>query len=520
MAITIRKIACPNGNVSNSDDSYTASVASGGSLELPDSQINVNGSNQGNVVSVKTIDVNITDGTNPVVPDAVSLSGNTLDVEVFSTKWERPDDWLAMPSVSSSDDTFVGLHAVFEDGANFVAFTFTTDTGDYQVDWGDGNIDVVASNTQAQHQYDYSTYDTGSTTLSSRGYKQAIITVTPVSGELRTADFQKIYTTTPTINFGYTTGFLDCILSMPYANTARSIIFGGSTMRHGFVQRFSMLNSGGATSMYLMFYICPSLQSIQLLDTSNVTNMRQMFQGCELLQTIPLLDTSNVTTMYAMFNNSGLVKAIPLLDTSNVTDMKQMFANCYSLQEVPLFDTSNVTEMDLMFANCYSLQSISLFDTSNVTNMSNMFERCYSLQTIPLLDTSNVTTMNGMFQFCSSLQSIPLLDTSNVTSMNSMFLSCVSLQEVPALDTTSVTIQNGQFATCYSLTKTDIICRKSVSFQRALLSQSELVNIFNNLIDLTGLTSQNINITDCWGASALTAAERQIATDKNWTITG
>jgi len=104
--------------------------------------------------------------------------------------------------------------------------------------------------------------------------------------------------------------------------------------------------------------------------------------------------------------------------------------------------------------------------------------------------------------------------------MNTMFLSCVSLQEVPALDTTSVTIQNGQFATCYSLTKTDIICRKSVQFDRALLSQSELVNIFNNLIDLTGLTSQNISINQCWGASALTAAERQIATDKNWTITG
>ena len=459
-------------------------------------------------------------------------------------EWERPDDWLAMPSVTSTDDTFVGLHAVFPTGSNFVAFTFTTDTGDYQVDWGDGNIDVVASNTQAQHQYDYSTYDTGSTTLSSLGYKQAIITVTPVSGELRTADFQKRYTTTPTINFGYTTGFLDCILSMPNANTDRSIIFGGSTMRHGFVQRFSMLNSGGATNMYLMFYICSSLQSIPLLDTSNVTNMRQMFQGCELLQTIPLFDTSNVTNMYAMFNNSGLVKPIPLLDTSNVTDMRQMFMNCFSLQEVPLFDTSNVTQMDLMFGNCYSLQSvplfdtsnvtrmyymfddchslqtIPLFDTSNVTNMSNMFERCYSLQTIPLLDTSNVTTMNGMFQFCSSLQSIPLLNTSNVTSMNTMFLSCVSLQEVPALDTTSVTIQNGQFATCYSLTKTDIICRKSVQFDRALLSQSELVNIFNNLIDLTGLTSQNISINQCWGASALTAAERQIATDKNWTITG
>ena len=75
-------IVAPSARVSNSDDSYDVNVASGGDLELPDSQINVNGSNEGNVVSVKTIDVNITDGTNPVVPDAVSLSGNTLDIEV------------------------------------------------------------------------------------------------------------------------------------------------------------------------------------------------------------------------------------------------------------------------------------------------------------------------------------------------------------------------------------------------------------------------------------------------------
>jgi len=104
--------------------------------------------------------------------------------------------------------------------------------------------------------------------------------------------------------------------------------------------------------------------------------------------------------------------------------------------------------------------------------------------------------------------------------MFEMFRGCSALQEAPAFDTTSVTNQSNQFYACYSLTKTNIVCRKSISFREALLSQSELVNIFNNLIDLTGLTSQNINITSCWGASALTAGERQIATDKNWTITG
>ena len=71
-------------NIQNSDGSYNVDVKAEDSLVLPDSQINVNGNNEGDVVSVKTIDVNITDGTNPVTPDAVSLVGNTLTIEVPS----------------------------------------------------------------------------------------------------------------------------------------------------------------------------------------------------------------------------------------------------------------------------------------------------------------------------------------------------------------------------------------------------------------------------------------------------
>jgi len=77
-------ITAPDGTVENSDASYTDSVLSNGSLVLPDSQINVNGVDEGDVVSVKTIDVNITDGTDPVTPDSVSLVGNTLTVAVPS----------------------------------------------------------------------------------------------------------------------------------------------------------------------------------------------------------------------------------------------------------------------------------------------------------------------------------------------------------------------------------------------------------------------------------------------------
>jgi hypothetical protein len=68
--------------VENSDSSYSDNVMAEDTLILPDSQINVNGVDQGDVVSVQTIDVNVTDGVNPVTPDAVSLVGNTLTIEV------------------------------------------------------------------------------------------------------------------------------------------------------------------------------------------------------------------------------------------------------------------------------------------------------------------------------------------------------------------------------------------------------------------------------------------------------
>jgi hypothetical protein len=75
-------IIAPDADVENSDASYTASIKSGGTLVLPDSDVNVNGNIEGTVVSVKAIDIDVTDGTNPVTPDAITISGNTVTIEV------------------------------------------------------------------------------------------------------------------------------------------------------------------------------------------------------------------------------------------------------------------------------------------------------------------------------------------------------------------------------------------------------------------------------------------------------
>jgi surface protein len=389
-------------------------------------------------------------------------------VNVPSAEWIRPTDWLPMPTVVDTDQTFVGLHAVIENGDNYVAFRFTTSTGQYQVDWGDGTVDLVNSNVNAEHQYDFTTYDTGNATLTSRGYKQAMITVTPVSGNLLTCNFQQRYVTVPAQTTAYSTGFLDCILSMPNANTGASIVFGGTTVRHTYVERVSVLTIGAATSMVAMFQNCFSLQSVPLFDTANVTAMNSMFNGC------------------------------------------------FSLQSVPLFDTASVTIMASMFNTCVSLQSVPLFNTANVTNMSVMFVNCNLLQSVPLFNTASVTIMSSMFQSCNSLQSVPLFNTANVTAMNTMFNTCQSLNSIPALSTSAITLDFATFATtANSLNRCQMVFQRTVTFQNCQLSRDAIVEIFNNLAVVVSAT---ITITGNWGVTALSAADLLIATSKGWVV--
>ena len=366
-----------------------------------------------------------------------------------STKeWVRPSDWLPMPTnITSADQIFVGLHAVFENGKNYCAFLFTTSTGQYQVDWGDGTVTLHNSNTIAQKNYDYSSIS--NSTICSRGYKQVIIKVTPVSGNLLTCNFQQRFVTTPAQNQAYSSGFLECILSMPNASSGQSITFGGTTIRHAYCEKVDIKTIGNATNMVNMFY------------------------------------------------------------------------NCYSLQSVPLFNTINVTSMTNMFLTCYSLQSVPLFNTINMVNMSFMFYGCSSLQSVPLFNTINVTNMQNMFYGCYSLQSVPLFNTINVTSMTNMFFTCYSLNFIPAFLTTAVTtdfttIVNG----CNSLNRILMSFNRTVALQNCQLSRDALVEIFTNLTNRTATTSATIDITGNWGASALTASDRLIATNKNWVITG
>jgi hypothetical protein len=82
-AETSSDVLINDSSVDNSDASYSVLVLAEGNLVLPDSQINVNSVDIGDVVSVKTIDVNLSDGVSPIAPVSSILTGNTLAIEIL-----------------------------------------------------------------------------------------------------------------------------------------------------------------------------------------------------------------------------------------------------------------------------------------------------------------------------------------------------------------------------------------------------------------------------------------------------
>ena len=318
------------------------------------------------------------------------------------TPYVRPSDWVALPTLTDSDNRFVGLHAVYPD-SNFLALSAA---GNYTVDWGDGSAtEDIASGVQANHEYNYDTYDTGNTTLSSRGYKQAIVSVTMQAGQTFTS-LDLFLKHTQTGLPAYSSGFLD--ISVAGASlTTLTISSSATTIRMADLEQVAVYQNS-VTSWVSTFQNCYSLQSVATLYTDIATDMSSMFSNCYSLQSVPLFSTAAVTNMTSMFNN------------------------CYSLQSVPLFSTAAVTNMTSMFSSCVALQSVPLFNTAAVTNMTSMVTSCNSLQSLPSLNAAAVTTGNfaTMFTSCNQLSKNAMTGTKFTISYASNKLSKARLEEI------------------------------------------------------------------------------------------
>ena len=296
-----------------------------------------------------------------------SASSRGLPRQASEYVWKRNSLWAALPTVTESDQKFVGLYAVYPDAA-FIALHATTSSGTYTVDWGDGTNEAVSSGTVAYHTYDYTDADLLSTSLP---YKQAIVTVTPTTANLLTVDINRKHSTSGLQ--AYDAGWLDITISLPNASAGKPFVVSAYSQNVGVreLEVCTIKTLGAHTTMSYMFSSCSSLKSVPAFNTAAVTNMSYMFYGCSSLQSVPAFNTAAVTDMSSMFNNCSSLQSVPAFNTAAVTTMSYMFYNCYSLKSVPAFNTAAVTTMSNMFYGCSSLSNIDMSPIKTTLSLTN-----------------------------------------------------------------------------------------------------------------------------------------------------
>ena len=210
--------------------------------------------------------------------------------------WVRPADWVTLPTVLDGDQKIVMLVAVFNT-TNFLAFSAT---GNYTVDWGDGAAPTnYSSGTTAQKSFAWSDYSPS--TLTSQGFRQAVVTITPQSGQNLTALNLNIRHATPTV--AHTTGVLEVVMSAPYI---AAMSFYTTNVAYRMLRRFEWVGSCPITSFADMFNGCPSLSSVEL-DTSSGTNFSYMFYNCSSLSSVILTGCKyTVSVAYGVLSGTAL----------------------------------------------------------------------------------------------------------------------------------------------------------------------------------------------------------------------
>lgn len=290
--------------------------------------------------------------------------------------WTRPTDWLPLTDPVIGDQKIVMLWAIFPGDQNW--FTITC-SGAYSIDWGDGGaVTNTATATQTNKQLLWASYS--GSTLTSRGYRQAIITVTPQAGQTLTSIAINVRHTSSPV--GYTSGLLDIVTA---GQSVNSMNLAAVNFTHGMMERW------------------------RYVGTNLITALGTAVGGNSTV-TAPALRTVAAT------NGQGYD-----IWAGSATSLANMFSNCVSLEYGPVFggSTANVTNCGSTFFGCSRLQSVTLFNTSAVSTMTNMFQNCTSLRSIPSFDTSVNTNFNQFVSGCTALTSLPSFNLSAASNLNS-----------------------------------------------------------------------------------------------------
>lgn len=457
-----------------------------------------------------------------------------------STTYTRPSDWLTLPAAPTPQGIY-GLWAVFpnDQDRNLIAVTCQAA---YTVDWGDGTIQNFASNVQAEHQYDYAAIS--ASTLSSRGYKQVLVKITPQTGQNLTYAFlaNKHSGWENVTNSGYTVNWLDLNINLPNITAgARLQISEGTRGVPTMLERCNITSWGALNSAAGLFARCRSLQSVNETEwnMSAMTSIGSMFYLCEKL---PALDCSNwnvsaVTSATNFLNGAVSIKSFKgkSLNFSACTSLQSFFVDCRSLEicecENWVLRTTGPLSLDSLFNSCSKLQSINLsaWNTSKVTTFRLMFSNARSWEDFSSLsgwDTSSLISLDSTFVSCGAraldLSAWNISAVTNITDLFASLSRCRSIK-MPAWPAVSVTGIGTNFCnSSYNLQKFSVSgtllngTASTLNFSACALDSTSLNTIYGTLGSASTGTKA-INVGNNPGAAS---DDPTIATARGWSVTG
>ena len=387
-------------------------------------------------------------------------------------------------------------------GINYYVVNATTDDFQLSLTKG-GNVETINA----------------SGTAALLDHKQAIITITPQSGQnLTSVSFNSMPAGVTIASNTYVNGMLDLLISGPNLTTLTLSANVPATWLSR-LERAQLISTNSVINQSYMFSKCTALRSVPTwtLPSTGSVNLANMFEYCRELKTAPMMNTVAVTATTNMFTACSALAAVPLYNLAACTSTTSMFSLCSNLQSVPPFNLSAATNTSGMFSTCTSLKNVPAFNLSSSTNNSSMFYACSSLETVPmhtLRAVSGGLTVNLMFSNCTNLKTVAPLNLSfatNTASMfsgcfrlsrlpwtsitmplctnaSSMFYSCTFLEEVPTVNltnTAAVTV-SGMFNLCTSLQRTGTI---------TIAQNTGSINIDNMFTGCNSLTEVYINNT-------------------------
>ena len=402
------------------------------------------------------------------------------------SSWTRPADWLAT-NVAVGEQKIQLLMLVGADAAveSNRTMAVTVSPG-FTVNWGDGTAPQnFATGVTATHLYDPTTL---AGTLTSDGFLQALITITPQAGNLTALQF----------GTGYYAG-------KTYRNPVTEIVVGPTTL--------TTFNLASTTVV---------LQRVEFKSPLTLATGANLFTLCSMLREVAgeIIITGSAVNL--MFNGCTVLSKFPKLTfTGTNINATSMFAACTAMVEPPPFNCANITTWASMFINCYTMKRVFAgFDVAAGTNLSSMFSGCSALETLPTLTTNVSTAGNSMFVNCQVIRKIRMTSTVAMTNVANMFQNCFALENVTGLDFSNVSsaVNLSVLLTgCYRLAEFRFLAGKGPKFSWTLFGQVDAAGLNDIYTQLPVTSGQTITVTQVAGTLA---DDPTIATAKGWTVTG